>query len=336
MGRTAMIETNCNGNYGGFCRVVKRSMSIFLCFVTSVLLLGCETPSDSNVTFEPEAKTKRIIAVSYALQYMTGRISGDGYSVELPASETRAPQAWAPSVEQIRDMQKADLIITNGPGADFAQWLVRVTLPKSKICNSCEGFELGQYIAVKDYRIVHSHGPEGEHSHPYFVPYPWLDPEIAILQAANIRVALSATYPESADRFKVKFAELKSELENLAKEFRNAAGSGEPFNVVSANPQMKYLTRFLGANDRHLFWFELPTFSDGNAGDVKTEFESRTDGHAADLFLLGEAPSDDFNEYLNEHGFTPVQVELLGSKPASGDYISALRQNFQTLLDAIK
>ena len=94
-------------------------------------------------------------------------------------------------------MQHAGLVVANGRGAEVAKWLETVSIPDSRLCNSAtRGLALADYIAIEDLRMVHAHGPEGEHSHPTMVGNTWLDPAIAKKQSAYIAQELMRVFPE--------------------------------------------------------------------------------------------------------------------------------------------
>ena len=149
--------------------------------ITFLLALLCVVPAcdwsrdvETAPRFAARELTDRIVTVSYPLQYLTQRIATNDLIIEFPAAESDVPRNWKPTIDEIANIQKADLIITNGPGIDYANWLIKVTLPDSKICATSEALSLQDFIKVKGVDIVHSHGPEGEHSHPFMVAYSWL------------------------------------------------------------------------------------------------------------------------------------------------------------------
>jgi zinc transport system substrate-binding protein len=58
-------------------------------------------------------------------------------------------------------MQGADRILLNG--ADYEKWVPQATLPDGSVVNTSAAVS-DRYIETDD-AIVHSHGPEGMHSH---------------------------------------------------------------------------------------------------------------------------------------------------------------------------
>ena len=228
--------------------------------VLSVVLSGCNSRNGPEKSTTPD-KSFRVVAASYPLQYFAQRIATDKIRVEFLVDSDTDPREWSPSVKQIQDVQTADLVIVNGPGAAYAKWLVRVSLLDSKICRTANGFSTDDYFMIKDYQIVHTHGPEGKHSHAYMVPYTWLDPMIAKTQAESIASALCETYPELASEFLANLDGLQKDLDQLAADFKESSSGGL---VVTSSPDAKFLTRALGLDDRHLFLFdfELPSLAD--------------------------------------------------------------------------
>lgn len=298
---------------------------LFLAGLVIVLSLGgCNSPSEETPD-EPEMSF-RVVAASYPLQYLTERIAGEKIHVEFPVDADTDPREWSPSVDQIKEIQKADLVVVNGPGAAYAKWLVRVSLLESSICNTTSEFDTDNYFKIKDYLIVHTHGPEGEHSHAYMVPYPWLDPEVAKAQAETITRALERTYPDMSAEFQANLGSLQKDLDQLAKEFQEAKASGL---VVTSNPDAKFLTRALGYQDQHLLLFD---FEESSLEDAKSRIE-KLSGQEIEKFVwivgAGQAV-DDAQRAAIEALFSDaipeiVQIDLLDHAPENGDYLSAMR-----------
>ena len=126
-----------------------------------------------SILTSPESRPTVVVVVNYPLEYFARRIGGDLIQVRFPVPENRDPAYWEPSGDQIAEFQSADLILLNG--ADYAKWTLRATLPWSRTIVTCEGME-EELIEIPD-AVVHSHGPEGEHSHAGLVSETWLDPD---------------------------------------------------------------------------------------------------------------------------------------------------------------
>ena len=289
---------------------------------------GCEDSGEVSTQEVVEENSNRIFAASYALQYLTQRVAGEGFQVEFPAADSDDPKKWSPDVESVAAMQKSDLIVVNGPGAAYAGWLERTTLPATKICKTCDDFKLGDYITVKNYQIVHAHGPEGEHSHPYFVPYPWLDPQLAIKQSEKVCSALSTIHPDRKEVFETNLRALKKDLKELASLIQSGNGDSRP-RVVTTNPFPKFLTRAAGIQDRHLLWMQASDLENQQAAIDQLK-KQLVDFQAKHVLVGGELPSSLTDEMKKNPAEVHV-LDLLDFEPANGDFLDACRKNIQTL-----
>lgn len=296
-------------------------------FMIGVLVLGCSSARNSDSESATIENSKRIVAVSYALQYLTQRIAGESYEVEFPAASSPDPRNWKPTIDEIASMQRAAMIVVNGSGTEYAKWLVQTSLPQSKICSSCDDLKLRELISVKDFQIVHSHGPEGEHSHPYMVPYPWLDPSIAIRQAETIAACLKKHWPEHAEQFESNLSSLKADLKQLIAELPKP--QDETVTVITANPHLKYLTRAAGMDDVHLLWFDVPT--EINWESARVDFEERAAGIRATRIFMTEPPAEPLAQYFADQGISVIQFNTLDQQPADGDFLTSMRQNIDRL-----
>ena len=290
-----------------------------------LFLSGCSGSDVPNGSSKRVAeKSNLVVTVSYPLYYLTSRIVGDELTVEYPAEGAEDPRNWQPKISQIAEMQKADLIITNGPGIDYADWLIKVTLPESKICATSDGLALKDFIKVKGPEIVHSHGPEGEHSHPFMVAYSWLDPAIAKKQAVEIAARLSSVYPQHAEKFSAGLKELSADLDLLTDEFEGLKSNDG--QVASTNPNTKFLTRAAGIIEADVQWNEIP---DGDNEQNIHSCEKPSD--APGRVLTTRTLSDGLAEFIQLHSKSIVNINLLDKKPESGDYLSAMRENIANL-----
>jgi zinc transport system substrate-binding protein len=298
------------------------------CFIALSLIAmhGCGQSSiDSQKFTSPQQLTNTIVAESYALKYLTVRLIGPDVAVEFPVPLDTDPKTWQPKSAEIQAMQSADLIIVNGPGADYSQWLSKVSLPESKICHSASKLSLDQYIQVKDHSIVHSHGPEGEHSHPMMVPYTWLDPQIASRQASAIAASLTKNYPAQAGAIQANLESLDADLAKLSARLGSIAGQRQ-ISVITANPNLKFLTRAAGIADHHLLWFEPPT-----AQTWQSDFKRRVDESGAKVLLTSAPLGEAVAAACDAHGVRQVQVNLLDHAPQSGDYVTEMQKNIELL-----
>ncbi len=296
-----------------------------------LILVGCESDvSDSDSNPRIKKNSNRVVAVSYALKYLTARIAGDDLQVEFPMPADADPTTWRPSIDEIQRMQTADLVVANGEGVRYAGWLDRVSLNDSKICNSAMALELDDFILVEDHAIVHKHGKEGEHSHPFLVPYIWLNPATAKKQAARIHERMAKVYPEHADNFQSRFDQLVIDLDKLDQELQSF--DGKEMVVVTLNPNFKFLTRAAKINDQHLLVFA--------ADDVNENMERlqaiQEANEVSAMIVPGGFDVTKIDSMLSKQKLKVVEIDLLDREIEGEDYISASSRNIRRLKAILK
>ena len=234
----AVAQVGCNGGGGNGGAVVEESQSASKSF--------------------PVAGEERVIATTnYPLQAITELIAGQDFNVWCP-TVTQA----VPARDQLRKLQQSSGVFTNGPGADFSPWLDLVTIDQDKVFETTtDSFELSDFIQVAEHQIVHSHGDEGEHSHPWMVPHCWLDPRLVLLQAEAVRDRLSQQYPAYETTFHKNYLQSLEEpllglIQDNTKLTRRLNNTKETW--VLSDPRLMFFARSLKMDAGHMLWFDLP------------------------------------------------------------------------------
>ncbi len=324
------------------CRIFRSISWICLTSFWISLHAGCQTenPSAAEVaTGTTRSGEPFVIAICYPLQFLTEQICGDVIEVQSAIPPAVDGETFRPSREDILKMQTADLIVANGNGAQYAKWLETISVPESKLClTATRGLALTDYIPVEDIRYVHSHGPEGEHSHATMVAYTWLDPAMARKQAGYIAQRLAKTFPEQTALFEKNLSKLNDQLDELSSLLGNHDDSTP--TVITANPRLKFLTRAAGVNDKHLNWFDPPTLEQA-AKDLEAvcplsdNINSLNDSNApvdgSQVFLSTYPVGTELEKLLNKHGLNVVVIDPIGQPNSQADYLVTMRQNIEKL-----
>ena len=287
----------------------------------AVLPLACGS-SEETTDVAPAERAKaplRVHTVSYPLAYFAERIGGAAVDVTFPAPAETDPASWSPDAETIARYQKADLILLNG--ATYAKWVERVSLPASKLVDTSESFR-DDYIIIED-AVVHSHGPEGEHSHGQTAVTTWLDPRQAVIQARAIRDALAAAHPEQNADFEDGLAALEKDLVALDVRMEETVGSSVP--LVASHPVYQYFARRYGLNVQSV------DFED----DAWHNLEHLLEDHPAELMLWKTDPPADTAARLRGMGIAIAIFDPCGNRPTSGDYLSVMEENVARLQSAL-
>ena len=265
----------------------------------------------------------QVYVVNYPLQYFAQRIGGEAVEAHFPAPREDDPAFWKPDPEMVADFQQADLILLNGAG--YAKWVELATLPPSKMVNTSESFA-DRYLFEKD-AAIHSHGPDGEHTHGEVAFTTWLDPKLAIEQARTIRDALSHARPDLEGAFAERFTSLEKDLLGLDAAMEALVARAPETLLMASHPVYQYLARRYHLSLRHVHFEpdELPDEKEWQQlEDIRAE-------HPARWMIWEDQPRPEIERRLQEIGLRSVMFLPCANTPAQGDLLTVMKDNLRNL-----
>jgi len=300
---------------------------LLICVALLAGTWGCRSDETSkNQTPTDSTSPSSIVTTSYPLEWVTQEIVGSEYTVNFPAGVSDQPDRWRPDRQTIAEIQAADLIISNGVAAPYASWMNTVSLPASKVVETAsQGMSLADFISVQDIQLVHSHGPEGEHSHPTMVSRTWLDPVMLTKQADYITQQLCKQRPDKANQFKANLATVTTQLTSITPQ----PSSNPAVSVFSATPELKFLTRAAGVSDLHFNWNKTTTLAQAEA-----DFAEKKPATAPQFILFPqrlESLAERLSPLLQQQKIEPVFVDMLDKVIENRDFLKRLSNNFSKL-----
>lgn len=292
-----------------------------------LLAMACSKPAEESAA-APEATGKLVVyATNYPIAYMAERIGGDAIDLRFPIPEGKDPAYWKPSEDDIAAMQSARLLLTNG--AKYENWLEKATLPESIIVNTSSAVT-DRYIETED-AVVHSHGPEGTHSHAGLASTTWLDPAFARAHAEGIAKALTEKAPGEAASFDHNLTVLLADFDQWAATLDSAAEPLGDRPLFASHPVYQYLERRMGLNLVSMHWEpnEMPESA------AWTDFDQLLERHAGQLMLWEDEPLPETRAALEERGVVIVVYPPCFNRPGSGDFLSVMLENAANLETAL-
>ena len=307
--------------------------------VFSLLLGSCSSPQapdqaensqpTNQVSAIDDASKPLIYVTNYPLKYFVERIGEDEVKVELPIPADIDPAFWQPSADELSPLQTADLIILNG--ATYEKWLQTASLPQSKLVDTAVGFR-DRWLSI-DSVVTHQHGPEGGHSHEGTAFTTWIDPTLAIAQAATIRDRLSAQLPAQADVFAANFKTLEQDLkaidEQIARLVEESAQRDQP--ILASHPVYDYLAKRYGLNLKSVLW-EPESLPEDTQWSQLAEILA---AHPAKLMIWEGVPIPESVERLQQLGIESVVFDPVGNTPETGDFLTVMQANIDNLTQAL-
>ena len=290
-----------------------------------LLVIACtkteQAPEES--TSADADKLISIYVVNYPLHYFAERIGGEYVDVRLPAPGDVDPAFWLPEPGDIAGFQKADLIVLNG--AAYAKWISRATLPDKALVDTSSLFS-DELITI-DSAVTHTHGPQGDHSHGDMAFTTWLDPTLALRQASAIRDALVELRPEQEEAFSESYQSLLNDLISLDEQTKQIAKGIGDRPLLFSHPVYQYFIRRYNLNGVELHWEpdQMPTDT------MWRDLESLLAEHPARWMIWEAEPEPAVVARLSASGIKSIVFDPVGNVPASGDYLSVIRDNTRNL-----
>ena len=214
-----------------------------------LMISACGDQQTPTVQRQPEP-SGFIVAVNTPLQYFAQRLIGNDIEVRMLAPDGSDPAQWQPSVDDVRQLQQAKLILLNGAG--YSNWLNKVSISDSTVVNTSSTVR-EQWIALED-QVSHSHGPTGEHAHNGYAFTTWMDMKLAQSQAEQVALALRDRWPDKTESIDTNLAALLADLAALDKGFIAAAAQLRDRRLIYSHPVYQYFERRYGLHGVSLHW----------------------------------------------------------------------------------
>jgi zinc transport system substrate-binding protein len=295
--------------------------------VGMLALAGCDRGGPPAGSPGASAKALPVVYVAnYPLDYFARRIGGDAVTVVFPMTESGDPAFWQPSLEVITAYQKADLILLNG--ANYSGWVNKVALPGSRTVDTSAAFATA--FITSGETVTHNHGPQGAHSHAALAFTTWLDPQLALKQAAQVAAALTRLRPDKATGIQQRLAELKTDWNALDAELKASTAAHRGEVVIASHPVYQYLERAAGLNLHSLHWEPDAEPDTRQWEDLRSLLASQP----AHWMIWEEEPLPAVRTRLEtEFGLRCVVFNPCGNRPAEGDLLEAMRANVRALAE---
>lgn len=282
-----------------------------------MIFFSCGKENIKNAVKKNENIT--VITVNYPLYYFADRIGGDLISLQYIIPAEVDPAYWIPDEEELSIYQSADIILANG--ADYAKWMENVSLPSSRIVNTSASFK-EEFLPLKNV-ASHSHGPEGEHQHKGVAFTTWMDFELAIRQAEEIKEILIKKLPKEKLLLDENFGRLREDLKALDKKMHEVAVQLKDLNILGSHPVYQYLSKAYNLNIKSVH-FEPDVFP---SNEQWKELETIMDWPRKNLMLWEGHPITKTENKLLELNIDILVFDPCGNMPAKGDFLSVMKDN---------
>lgn len=190
-----------------------------------------------------------------------------------------------------------------------------------------------------DHDADHEHGEhdhDHDHHHGEFDPHVWLDPELSIQMAENIKNKLVELNPDEKETYEANYETLKADLEDLSKELDEATKDNSRDTVYISHESIGYLANkydfeqvgINGLNDDEPSQKEL-TKMISDIKETKTPYILKEQNVSSRLTDMVAKETD--VEFLPFHNLEA----LTDNDPEDATYQSLMRENIKSLEKAL-
>lgn len=290
----------------------KKIISGALAVITSIMLIGCGTNSDTKTTNDEGNKKVNIMVSVYPLKEFADKIAGDKAEVSCMVPDNMEPHDYEPKTKDFEALIKSDAFIYNGLGLET--WVDQVK----------------SVIGDKELRIVDSsEGVEVRKEGEVIDPHSWLSLKEAEKQAENIKDTLVEIDEDNKAYYEENYDAFVGELESLYNEYKEKFDNLSTKDFVTGHAAFGYLCRDFGLQQKsveNLFaegeptpkqLEQLVTFCKEN--NIKTVFSE-------------SLASPKVSETLaKEVGAEVVSILTLESNEDDKSYVEAMRYNLEEI-----
>lgn len=299
-----------------------------LALAAAVALTACGSQSEEPAA-APSAEQVNVVASHYPVQFLVDRIGGDAVQVESLTAPGAEPHDLELSPQQVADVQQAAAVFYIGefqPAVDDA-----VAEADGTVVDLSTGLPLreGEEHAEEG----EEHAEEGEEhadEHGGTDPHVWLDPVLMSQMATTVADTLSATDPDNQQSFEENAKQLQDELSALDGEWSSGTQNCEIRTMVVSHEAFGYLADRYG-------------FEQKGISGLSPENEPSAEAIAQlAQFVQDKGVTTVYSEVLvdpavaetvaAEAGAQTAVLDPLEGPPATGDYLSAMRENLDTVV----
>jgi zinc transport system substrate-binding protein len=188
-------------------------LAIISIIITIPLISFVVFSSDSK-QFEKTNESKlQVISSFYPLHEFSQNVGKEKVDAKLLVPVGVEPHDWEPTIKDVQQMQKSDLIIINGIG--FENWVGKL----NEINYQGVVIDTSNGIIIKN--MDKESSAYEEHHDSSVDPHIWLNPVFAKIQVQNIANAFSDSDPENRQYFQENAANYINKLDLLDSKIHN-------------------------------------------------------------------------------------------------------------------
>ncbi len=305
-----------------------------LLLLTLIMFMGCgSSKEESNNTSSDKIN---IVTSFYPIYISTLNIIKDVPNVNLinmTKAQTGCLHDYQLAPEDLKTLSTADIFVVNGAGMEGFLDKVISNEKDLDIVDASEGIQL-----LTADGEGHSHDDEDPNHDHEDNPHVWVSISNNIKQVQNIADGLAKYDPVNADKYKANAKEYISKLESLKSEMQEGINSLPNRNIITFHEAFPYFAEEFDLNIVGVIALEPGT--EPSPKELEETIELAKNNNVKALFTEPQYTAKAATTISKEAGvpiYTLDPIVTGDSNPDSyNDYINKMKQNLETLKEALK
>lgn len=315
-------------------------------------LSACSSAGTDSASAPAAEGTLAVSASFYPTAFLAERVGGEHVSVSTVTPSDVEPHEYELSPSAVTDLSRKDLVVyVSGFQPSLDEAIEQLGLDQTHVADlagavglvayDIDGHESGADADHEDadHDEEHEAGEDHEHHHGTYDPHFWLDPTRMARAADAVAKALSAADPDNAKDYETGAEALKADLDKLDGEFKesllaaDSTSACESNVLVSPHSAFGYLASAYGLEVHAIAADAESEPSPARLAELSRQIK---DAHATAIFAESRASTSSIEALAKEANVEVETLDPLELKPASGDYLSVMRENLSALKSGLR
>ena len=332
--------------------MARKSTALALAAAMAFSLSACGSAGSGSASAPAAEGTLDVSASFYPTAFLVERVGGEHVSVSTVTPSDVEPHEYELSPAAVTDLSKKDLVVyVSGFQPSLDEAIRQVGLDETHAADLAAAVDLVAYDIDghesgadadhedADHDEEHEDGEGHEHRHGAYDPHFWLDPERMANAADAVAAALAKTDPDNAKDYEAGAEALKADLDKLDAEFEaglldsGSKSACESNVLVSPHSAFGYLASAYGLQVRAIAADAESEPSPARLAELSRQIQ---DAGATAIFAEARASTSSIEALAKEANVEVETLDPLELKPASGDYLSVMRENLAALKSGLR
>lgn len=309
----------------------------------SVCFVGCRTKSGGT---PPVTEKLRVVTTTTFLGDVVGIIAGDVTELTVLLEAGQNPHVYQPTPQDLVKVSKADLIFVNGLGLEeFLDDLLDGIETTAAVFEVSEGISP---LEVRDPDSEHKGDEEQDQDHKSEKlpsssgedPHVWFNPNNIMIWIDNIEAVLGENDPDNNETYRNNAAAYRSEIIQLDYWIREQVAQIPPENrkLVTDHTSLNYFAEEYGFEQIGAVIPAQTTEAETSGQQLAELIDTIREQEVKAIFVGIDYDSTLSQRVAEETGINliPLYISSLSAEPPAESYLTFMRFNIKTIVDALK